>query len=228
MSDLSIIDVTLQELQSTNSLIQSSINTLNGICEEIIGDYQSGQLSLKDALNLEMELNQAAFNDNQIDGFSENMKKVAIKECKSLEEKLKSLIKLDIDCKSFTELESNLRDKFSTNMDEFDESEIRQLLTTDTCDVDLNDNVYLRKFKSISGKLDGTNEGDELVMDSTPNQVQKCPITGKDIQEPFTNRCGHTYEKSAIKQLLRARGGKNLKCPYAGCQGTVDANELKK
>jgi hypothetical protein len=229
MSDLSIIDVTVHELQSTNGLIESSIHTLNSICEEIISDYQSGQLSLNDAINLEMELNQTAIDNNEMDGFNENMKKIAIKECKSLEEKLKSLIELNIDIKNFVELERSVRDKFSTNMNEFDETSIRQLLTTDTGDLDLCDNVYLKKFKSISGKLDGTSESDELVMDSAPNQIQKCPITCKDIQEAFRNRCGHIYEKSAIKQLYtRVRGGKSLKCPYAGCQGTVDYETLKK
>ena len=59
--------------------------------------------------------------------------------------------------------------------------------------------------------------------ENTPNQVVKCPITGKAIENPCKNtRCDHVYEREAIESYLKQR---KTKCPYAGCTKTVHLNK---
>jgi hypothetical protein len=48
-------------------------------------------------------------------------------------------------------------------------------------------------------------ETDDLVMDPIQNQVLKCPITSKVIEVAFKNKCGHSYERSAILEYCSGR-----------------------
>ncbi|XP_071804150.1 E3 SUMO-protein ligase NSE2-like [Asterias amurensis] len=58
-------------------------------------------------------------------------------------------------------------------------------------------------------------EDEDVVM--TQCEVStKCPITKCEMVDPVTNKhCQHTYEKTAIMQMLRNR--KNALCPVSGC-----------
>ncbi|KAL6057015.1 E3 SUMO-protein ligase NSE2 [Balamuthia mandrillaris] len=54
-----------------------------------------------------------------------------------------------------------------------------------------------------------------------------CPITRKELEEPFKNQvCGHCYSKEAILEYLRTRRGKR-ECPVAGCSASVTKKSLE-
>ncbi|XP_068094122.1 E3 SUMO-protein ligase NSE2 [Hyperolius riggenbachi] len=56
-----------------------------------------------------------------------------------------------------------------------------------------------------------------------------CPITQMEMVDPVKNRaCGHTYEKSAIENMItrnRAKG-KDTRCPKIGCENIIKAPDL--
>ena len=66
----------------------------------------------------------------------------------------------------------------------------------------------------------------------------RCPITGAEMHEPVRNtRCLHTYERTAIEQLLRSHhrlrprtpltDGHAAPCPVAGCRASVSVATLE-
>ena len=53
-----------------------------------------------------------------------------------------------------------------------------------------------------------------------------CPITLTRFKDPVrSRRCGHTFERSAIQNLLV--GNRNIGCPVSGCHHFVDTSMLE-
>ena len=65
------------------------------------------------------------------------------------------------------------------------------------------DYLYSKLF-FFKGETDENEE--DLVVESSGNQVSKCPITQKKIVDPFRNAdCNHVYEREAIMSYLKKK-----------------------
>ncbi|KAF9762500.1 E3 SUMO-protein ligase nse2 [Nosema granulosis] len=48
---------------------------------------------------------------------------------------------------------------------------------------------------------------------------RKCPLTQEKIKNPFYSTCGHVFERSAIKNFLKASSNC---CPTVGCKKRIE------
>jgi SUMO ligase MMS21 Smc5/6 complex component len=97
--------------------------------------------------------------------------------------------------------------KFQQNPEEFNEKELKRLTVTNA----KSQIPYHPKYDELVELIDNARNGvtNDLVMDDQPqNQVSKCPITQKPIQNPLKNAdCGHVYEREAIMQFTKGKSG---------------------
>ena len=75
-------------------------------------------------------------------------------------------------------------------------------------------------------------EEEELVITNiTPSLI--CPVTLRMFAEPVVAPCGHSFEKSAILELLAThernpnRRALLLPCPTIGCSQSIKESELE-
>lgn len=106
--------------------------------------------------------------------------------------------------------------------------------------------VKVQSFiERIVGKDDGDNDV-QVDISSVPLQITRCPLTGKDIENPIKSVCGHVYSLEGIIQFLFQRNQasrherllpKTLNevpshfeapCPYTGCTRKVTPGSLKR
>jgi len=94
---------------------------------------------------------------------------------------------------------------------------------------------YFNKLENSKKKHGGGSESaaevgksNEDVQVSMDTQQRKCPYTQKPIEVPVTNgECGHVYEESAVKAIIKQRRGK-VKCPMPGCSVLLTSESLRK
>lgn len=105
------------------------------------------------------------------------------------------------------------------------------------------------RVQSFIERIAGKNaDEDDVQVDisSIPVQITRCPLTGKDIENPVKNVCGHVYSLEGIIQFLFQRNHglrrdqllpKTLTgvpshfkapCPYTGCTRSLTPSSLKR
>ncbi|KAF2735867.1 hypothetical protein EJ04DRAFT_434199 [Polyplosphaeria fusca] len=89
----------------------------------------------------------------------------------------------------------------------------------------------------ITATQNGADSDDDIVLDRA-NISTRCPITFLKFKEPYTSKnCPHSFEKTAVLELLRRstlivgggpgqRGEKGVQCPVTGCDQTLTAKTL--
>ncbi|ETI20395.1 hypothetical protein G647_08430 [Cladophialophora carrionii CBS 160.54] len=88
-----------------------------------------------------------------------------------------------------------------------------------------------RQRGAHSGPGNGTESGEEEEDDleiSAENTRIRCPLTLLPYKEPMTSRtCNHSYEKTAILELLSNchTQPKKVKCPDTGCNADINGEE---
>lgn len=99
-------------------------------------------------------------------------------------------------------------------------------------------------IERIVSKDDDDNDV-QVDISSVPLQITRCPLTGKDIDNPVKSVCGHVYSLEGIIQFLFQRNQasryerlpKTLNevpshfeapCPYTGCTHKVTPGSLKR
>jgi SUMO ligase MMS21 Smc5/6 complex component len=73
-------------------------------------------------------------------------------------------------------------------------------------------------------------EDDELEVIASQSTIDVYdPFTKSVMEEPYKNRkCGHSYEKSSIEEVLKRSRGKPVDCPVVGCRQTIaNMNDLE-
>lgn len=169
-------------------------------------------------------------NKNELDTFKTKISEAVYQECESMKESLKELIQSSNECKQFKQKEAEIRlkvlfkfffylgktyknyffdfPKFNENPDQFDEKNLKNLLNFKYVPQEIDHPKYLELEEIIENAKNGIeSNGEDLVMESAPsNQVIKCPITGKPIQDLVKNAlCDHSYEREAIMAYLKSR-----------------------
>lgn len=82
---------------------------------------------------------------------------------------------------------------------------------------DSDGNPVLPSAAGDGGAGDGNDEDDDLIVAGVSDSL-KCPLTLRDFEEPYSNnKCKHTFEKSAIVDMLTRERGAPLACPVGGC-----------
>jgi hypothetical protein len=62
-------------------------------------------------------------------------------------------------------------------------------------------------------------DSDEDVAISGEKISTKCPLTLMEFVDPITStKCPHTFEKTAILEMIRGAAGRKVTCPVAGCR----------
>ena len=72
----------------------------------------------------------------------------------------------------------------------------------------------------------GQAEDEEGLVELGSTLSIKCPLTQKEFEDPVTNTCGHSYEKSAVENYVR--GATRKKCPVPGCGKQIEVENLQK
>ncbi|EMC99582.1 hypothetical protein BAUCODRAFT_82793, partial [Baudoinia panamericana UAMH 10762] len=68
-------------------------------------------------------------------------------------------------------------------------------------------------------------EDDDDIAISRATISTKCPLTLQEFRDPLTSRkCNHSFEASAITELLR--GKQSVQCPCGGCQQMLARDDL--
>ncbi|EME50361.1 hypothetical protein DOTSEDRAFT_31429 [Dothistroma septosporum NZE10] len=69
-------------------------------------------------------------------------------------------------------------------------------------------------------------DSDEEIAISRANISTKCPLTLKELVEPYSSKkCPHTFEKAAIMEFLAGQRG-HCQCPVPGCQQMLSYLDL--
>ncbi|KLU88618.1 hypothetical protein MAPG_07603 [Magnaporthiopsis poae ATCC 64411] len=77
------------------------------------------------------------------------------------------------------------------------------------------------------GEAGDGNDGDDDLIVAGVSDSLKCPLTLRDFEEPYSNnKCKHTFEKSAIVDILTRERGAPLACPVGGCPATFTLNDF--
>ncbi|EPS40944.1 hypothetical protein H072_5171 [Dactylellina haptotyla CBS 200.50] len=77
--------------------------------------------------------------------------------------------------------------------------------------------------------VDGGEESDDDIQETSITRNLKCPITMRRFEEPVKAACGHVFEKSAIVSMFKdyRKLKKPTVCPTAGCGREIKAGDLK-
>ncbi|KAL8304974.1 hypothetical protein RB600_008041 [Gaeumannomyces tritici] len=77
------------------------------------------------------------------------------------------------------------------------------------------------------GRAEGRDDDDDDLIVAGVSDSLKCPITLRGFEEPFSNnKCKHTFEKSAIVDMLTRGNGAPIACPVGGCPAAFTLNDF--
>lgn len=88
---------------------------------------------------------------------------------------------------------------------------------------------FATNLTSLKRSLEDKNEIEMVSRDiSTVCPITKSQYTLTGPMEPVRSKCGHTYSRAAIQQMLKSnqRNGRHTKCPLQGCSQFVQAETL--
>lgn len=86
---------------------------------------------------------------------------------------------------------------------------------------------FNRKLNIDEGDSEDEDQEEEEQIFSQAMVSLNCPITKQRFKEPVTSECGHTFEESAILQMLRQGQGAHCQCPFVGCTRLITKDALQ-
>jgi hypothetical protein len=70
----------------------------------------------------------------------------------------------------------------------------------------------------ITATQGGEDDDDDIVVDRATVST-RCPITYQIFKEPYSSKkCPHSFEKTAILEMIRRSRTRSIECPVPGCQ----------
>lgn len=163
-------------------------------------------------------------------------------DCDSIKDTMQQYLSLVNDLKDLHDRENELRDTVLSAPGDFDEKEVKKMLTSKR-DTQYPPNPKYQQLVELIENARNGSVGD-LVINEPQSQAAnlKCPITQKPIKTAYKNgACDHVYERDAVYSY--AKGKSNVKrsdiviyheiiyfylsfyrCPVSGCPKMIILN----